>query len=194
VAQRWRLIKSENVLSDEWTTVRRKTYRVEANSTDESYLVLERPDFALVAAIDDSDRILLVRQYRPGTDRSYWALPGGYLNFGETPLQAAKRELLEETGFSCGRASYVAQMDPMPAYLRSAAHIVLCEGLRKGSLDRLDPEVDTVEVVPLKEAVAKIVSGEINEMQAAAAILLVNEWVRQRARGAGGFQNDGARK
>ena len=65
--------------------------------------------------------VLLVRQYRHGTDRSYWALPGGYINERETPGEAAQRELLEETGYAARSVCPIAALHPVPACLHSPA-------------------------------------------------------------------------
>jgi hypothetical protein len=60
------------------------------------------------------------------------------------------------------------------------AHIVLCEGIEKDPHAVIDPEIESSESVPLEAAIQKILSGEIHEMQAVAAILLVNEYLRQQ--------------
>jgi hypothetical protein len=72
-------------------------------------------------------------------------------------------------------------LHPIPAFLKTMAHIVLCEGIEKDPNALIDAEIESSQSVPLDAAIQKILSGEIHEMQAVAAILLVNEYLRQRA-------------
>jgi ADP-ribose pyrophosphatase len=182
MAQSWKLVGTETVCTDPWGTVSRKTYQTGNGDPDQKHVTVEKPEFALIAALDESRNLLLVRQYRHGTDRSYWALPGGFVDKGETPVVAAQRELLEETGHVAGRSSYIGAFHPVPAFLKTVAHIVVCEDLRKDPLAKLDSEIECTEAIPFDTAIQRVLSGEIIEMQAACAILLVNEFLRQRSR------------
>jgi 8-oxo-dGTP pyrophosphatase MutT (NUDIX family) len=178
--RQWHLVSSEKMHTDPWTVVLRKTYRIDGGSSDEIHIVLEKPQFVLALAIDDANRILLVRQYRHGTDQSYWSLPGGFIDPGETPAIAAKRELREETGYVARRVSYIAALHPMPGCVDTRAHIVLCEGIKKDSRAVLDAEIDSTDLLPLNTVLEKILSGEIQEMQGVAAILLAQHFLQQR--------------
>lgn len=183
MTQNWKLLASEYIYTDAWSKVARKTYN--AGGGDADFIVLEKPEFALIAAVDESRNLLLVRQYRHGVDRSFWALPGGFVERGENPAEAAQRELREETGYAAKRASYVGALHPIPAFLKTMAHIVLCEDLQKDPHAVIDTEIECSESVQLDAVIQKILAGEIHEMQAVAAILLVNEFLRQRAISAG---------
>lgn len=118
--------------------------------------------------------LLLVRQFRPGTDKYYWALPAGYISAKENVEAAAARELQEETGYHGERFELVGALDPLPGYVRSIAHIVTCTG-KPTKLNRSDDEIDDIRKVSWAKVLEMIREQEICEMQAVAAILFVNQ-------------------
>lgn len=171
---RWRLERTEIALSTPWMTIHRKLYTRGLSGSLEPYYVVERSDFVLVVAFVD-DQLLLVRQYRPGTDKYYWSLPAGYIENGETADTAAERELKEETGYYGKNFALVGELDPLPGYVLSKACIVTCSA-RAGERNR-DSEVDEIRRVSWTQALKMIKLGGIHEMQAVAAILLVNQLI-----------------
>ncbi len=76
--------------------------------------IVRHPGSAVMMAMDDKNRILLVRQYRLPADKYLWELPAGKLDDGEKPLQAAKRELTEETGYTAKNWTKLASFYPSP--------------------------------------------------------------------------------
>ena len=108
-----------------WLDVLRNRYRTTGREIAD-YFVVRRSDFVLVLAVDDDDNMLLVRQYRPATDGFYIALPAGYIEPGETAIEAGRRELFEETGITGSGWRHVGKLDPLPGYVKSRAHVVRC--------------------------------------------------------------------
>ena len=92
-------------------------------------LVLESVDWVNVVAITDDGRIVMVEQYRFGTGRNTVETPGGMVDPGETALQAAERELEEETGYTGGRWAYLGAVEPNPAIHDHLCHHWLVEGV-----------------------------------------------------------------
>ena len=88
----------------------RDEYTLPSGTEVDDYYVIERDDFVLVVA-EHNDRVALVGQYRPATERYYYSLPGGYLD-GESPEVAARRELLEETGLEGEGFCTVGELHP----------------------------------------------------------------------------------
>jgi ADP-ribose pyrophosphatase len=178
---RWRLVRADILAQDDWVTVERKTFEVQGSTELSSFLSIRRPDFVLIVAFDNEMRVAVVRQFRPGTEQWYWALPAGYVNVGEEPVAAALRELAEETGFRALSAEVVGELHPLPGYVRSTATVVLCSNL-EATGETLDQEIDQVEWLSFRTAVDRVVSGDINEMQAVAALLIVREIIDRRER------------
>src|SRR5262245_43079462 len=84
-------------LETPWFRVFRDEYTLPNGTEIDDFYAIERNDFVLVVA-EQNDHVALVRQYRPVTNQYYYSLPAGYLDTGESPEVAARRELLEETG------------------------------------------------------------------------------------------------
>lgn len=176
---RWRLLNSSTVLSTPWLSVFRNQYEMPRGAVIDDYYIVERNDFVLVVAIENR-KLILVRQYRPATDRSYLALPAGYLQIGESPEAGAKRELLEETGSSAVNTRLIGELHPLPGYVRSIAFVVLCEvsTANTGQVD--ESEITEVLRIDFETVVQMVARGEINEMQSVSAILLAKEILASR--------------
>ncbi len=172
--KKWRLLKSDTILSTRWLSIFKNRYEIAEGRVIDDYYIIRRDDFVLIVALRD-DKLILVRQYRPATDRFHLSLPAGFLDSGESPEGGAKRELLEETGFPATECRSIGELDPLPGYLQSKAFVVLCEvsAANTGEFDRL--EIEEVVEVEWDEALQMIRRGEINEMPAIAAILLAKE-------------------
>jgi ADP-ribose pyrophosphatase len=106
VAKPWELL-SERPRTDGWVPVVTRTYRMPDGSVSE--WDVHDPSFRTVAvlALTDDDRVVLVRQFRPGPGEVLWELPGGIVDSGEGLEAAAARELLEETGYRAARVDVV---------------------------------------------------------------------------------------
>src|SRR5579871_4031527 len=94
--------------------------------------IVQHGGSAVVMPVDDRKRILLVRQYRLPARRYLWELPAGRIDEGETPLQAARRELREETGYKARNWSKLAVFYPSPGFLAEKMTIYLATELKAG--------------------------------------------------------------
>lgn len=172
--EKWQLLESNTVLETPWLSVHKNKYQVNKSNTIDDYYIIKRSDFVLVIALRD-DSLVLVRQYRPATDKFYLALPAGFLQPGEEPELCARRELLEETGYSATECKIIGELHPLPGYIQSRAYIAHCELApgRSGEFDQ--QEISDVVEIELSTVMKMIVKGEINEMQAVSAILIARE-------------------
>jgi len=125
-------------------------------------LVLESTDWVNVVALTEEGRIVVVRQYRFGTEVVTTEVPGGLIDPGESHEESAKRELLEETGYASDHWSYLGNVDPNPAVQTNRMHHWLAKGCRLVAEQELDPGED-IEVATLSEEEmrAAVASGEI---------------------------------
>src|SRR6266478_1239416 len=102
--------------------------------------IVQHQGSAVMMAVDDRKRILLVRQYRLPARASLWELPAGKLDQGETPLQAAKRELIEETGCRAKHWKKLVTFYPSPGYVAEKMTIFLATGLTEGKAQPMEDE------------------------------------------------------
>ena len=127
-----------------------------------TYYVLECPAYVNVVALTDDGRIILVRQWRHGTRSVELEIPAGLVEAGESGLDAAARELLEETGFSAARWSLIGQVAPNAAMQDNFATTVLAEGCTRVA----DPTPDAGEdleivLLPLADLPGLVRDGTI---------------------------------
>jgi ADP-ribose pyrophosphatase len=118
---------------------------------------------AVMMAVDEKKRILLVRQYRLPADRYLWELPAGRLDPGETPLIAAKRELIEETGCRAKKWTKLAHFWASPGYIEERMTIYLAENLTQGEATPMDDERIETCWFTAKQVGDMIRTGEIQD-------------------------------
>lgn len=103
-------------------------------------LIVHHPGSAVMMAVDALQRILLVRQYRLPARAYLWELPAGKLDAGETPLKAARRELIEETGYRARTWKKLAAYYPSPGFLTEKMHLYLATDLTAGQAQPMADE------------------------------------------------------
>ena len=123
-------------------------------------------------------RVLLERQYRHAARQMLWELPAGRIDEGENDLHAAKRELLEETGYTASRWRCVLRFYASPGFLAEAMNLYFARGLRAGPAQPEADEVIHIRMVPLSAAVRMVMRGTIKDGKTIAGVL----WLSQSRR------------
>lgn len=136
--------------------------------------VVEHHGAVAIVALDASDRIALIEQYRHPIGRRLWELPAGLLDeIDEPPVDAAKRELAEETGLAADTWSVLVDVTASPGFTDECVRIFLAENLSQ--VDRPEPKDEEADIVldfvPLDEAIARALSGEFVNASAVSGIL-----------------------
>ena len=124
-----------------------------------------------VVPVTDENEIIAVRQYRYPIDRITVEIPAGKLDKGEKPLDAAFRELSEETGITDADISYIGGLYPSVAYTDEIIHMYMAKNLKYGMAHTDDDEFLEVIKIPIDEFVEKIIGGEIMDSKTQAAVL-----------------------
>jgi ADP-ribose pyrophosphatase len=123
--------------------------------------IVQHAGSAVVMALDARSRILLVRQYRLPARDYLWELPAGRLDPGETPLQAAKRELMEETGYRARRWRRLASFFASPGYVAEKMTIFVARDLTQGDATPMEDERIRISWFTPPEVEAMIAAGRI---------------------------------
>jgi ADP-ribose pyrophosphatase len=123
--------------------------------------IVQHHGSAVMMAADGRKRILLVRQYRVPARDYLWELPAGRLDKGETPLKAARRELIEETGYRAKHWKKLVTFYPSPGYVAEKMTIFLATGLTAGQATPMDDERIETRWFTQKEIEQAIQSGKI---------------------------------
>jgi len=126
--------------------------------------------------------VLLERQYRHAAGRFLYELPAGRIDSGEKELTAAKRELLEETGFRANKWKRILRFWASPGFVAEAMSLYLATELIQGNAEPEDDEVIEVRFFPLKKAVSMVVQGGIQDAKTIAGVLWLNEQSRRASR------------
>lgn len=134
---------------------------------------------AAMVAEDADGKIVIIRQWRPGAEGEILELPAGGINPGEEPMDAAVRELREETGALCDEAKPLLMIQPSPAYNDEKVHMFYCKVTGYTDLELDDNEYVTIERYSLEELIGKIMNREIADSKTVAGLFAYQEIKRR---------------
>ena len=158
---KWTILESEYIVQRPWLTARRDKVRLPDGRVHPEYYVLEYPEWVNIIAETTDGQIILERQYRHGNQRVATEIPAGCVEPGEQPLQAAQRELWEETGYTGGEWISLGILSPNSSAMTNYNHPFLARGVRKTSGQHLDATEDIhVFLAPKEEVLAMLRRGD----------------------------------
>ena len=137
----------------------------------------------VVLAVDDSNatpRVLLERQYRHAANDYLWEIPAGRIDPGENELQAAKRELIEETGYRASRWRRILKFYASPGFVAETMAVYMATGLREGEAEPEEDEIIHHLMVPLPKAVKMILNGTIRDAKTISSVLWLDHMRRAK--------------
>lgn len=139
---------------------------------------------ACVVALDEQNRVSMVRQYRKAFERELLELPAGKLEPGEAPLDCVRRELSEETGLSADHIELINTIFPSPGYCSETLYIYLATGLTSGDAHLDEGEHLSCECLPIVDLVDMIGRGEICDAKTVVGLLMTHKLLKERKNGA----------
>jgi len=169
-----RFVSGEQVFDGTLLKVRRDRVRLPDGSEGTREYIRHPGAVAIVPLFDDG-RILLERQYRYPSAREFIEVPAGKLEAGEPHLETAKRELLEETGYTAKEWARIGVIHTAIAYTDEAIELFLAKRLVHVGRKLDQGEFLETLIVPFDEALAMIRDGRITDAKTVAALLLVKD-------------------
>lgn len=140
--EKWKILDSEYIIKRPWLTARRDKVQLPTGAVHDEYYVLEYPTWINVIAITEDGRFVMVEQYRHGLRDIFIELVAGVVEEGEDPMEAAKRELLEETGFGGGQWRLNTVLSANPSTMTNLTYSYIAEGVTQIDTQHLDETED----------------------------------------------------
>jgi len=187
VALSWPVASTTDIHRDDWVVAVRKDTISRPGHPEEQFgrIVVEDPGAVVILAIDEDDRVVVVKQYRHPAQMRLVELPAGKLDQpGEDPLVAAQRELLEEAGLEAGRWTHLMTTWASPGITSETHALFLATELREAEHDFVAHHEEaemTLERVPRAELVDAVLDGRVADAPLITA-LFAHEVMRSQGR------------
>ena len=173
----WRVLRSETVADCRVFRVRRDVSLSPHGGTEHDFYVLEAGDWINIIPLTAAGEVVMIEQYRHGSRDVTLEIPGGMVDAGESPLEAAAREMLEETGYASGNIVPLGRVRPNPAIHDNWLHTFLARDARFERPPAFDStEHCAVRLVPLADVPRLVASGAITHALVVAGFHRLSLW------------------
>lgn len=175
--KKWKTESSEKAGDYLIFSIHKRRNRSPASGKEGEFFVIEAPNWVNVIALTPEESVVLIDQFRHGSEQVELEIPGGCIDSGESPLAAARRELEEETGYTSSEWVELGWNSPNPAILSNRCYTFLARNVRLSSPQALDGlEEIEVRTVPLANVPKLIASHEIRHSLVITAFYFLDLW------------------
>lgn len=167
----WKILHSEYLIRRPWLTARRDHVRLPNGVENSEYYVLEYPDWVNVIAITCDGRFLMEQQYRHGLRYTGYEICAGVCEPGEAPIESARRELYEETGYGKGKWQHHMTISANTSTMTNLCHCFVATDVEPISTQHLEPTEDiSIHLLTIEEVRTLLVSDQIRQALMAAPL------------------------
>lgn len=165
----WKQLDRKTLVDTKFLKVYQDTVELPNKQVFDDYTVVKFNDPVIVVGVDSSNRVLTITEYRYAHDQMLFSLPAGAIDAGETPVEAAKRELLEETGYTAEQFELVGELYEYPTKAEHVTRVVRAANIKKVVEPRHEAtefieKIELQDIETLKRAIRN------NEIKTAVAI------------------------
>ncbi|XVG95157.1 NUDIX hydrolase [Eubacteriales bacterium KG127] len=153
--------------------------KVETKAGTSTREIIEHNGGAVILPLLENKHVVMIKQYRKPVDREVLELPAGKIDNGETPLEAAKRELKEETGFIAGNLKFLTKMLPTVGYSEEILYLYLAQDLIPGETNLDENEDIDMVTYHIDDLTDMILNGKIHDGKTQVAILMAKEMLNR---------------
>jgi len=167
----WKVLKDNKVYETPIFSLHKKNVVPDGENESKQFYVIEAPEWINVIALTEDNKIVLVEQYRHGINETTLEIPGGMADYGEKPFKAAKRELVEETGFTSENWKFLGKCSSNPAIINNFTHLYLAEDCIKTDKQHTDGTEDiAVHTIPISDFLELVKDGTVHHAIVMAAV------------------------
>jgi len=153
----WKIVSEEHIGNFRIFDIKQLKAVSPRTGNQHPYYLLDSTDWVNIIPITKENEVIMVNQFRFGTSRMELEIPGGMVENDEDPMEAAIRELREETGYIGNKPIYLGHVDPNPAFLTNKCHMFLVEECKYEGKQELDPgediEVQKINIKKIKDLI-----------------------------------------
>ena len=178
--KKWEILESKELFSSPFIVLREEKLERSEGKSISNYYAIERPDVVYVAALTKTGDLVLVNQYKNGIKKVILELPTGFINKGEKPEKAARRELLEETGYTAKDFIRLGGFNSGSGLSRNINYFFLAKNAEKTAEQNLDDNEEIeVKTESYLSVLTKTKNGEsvLPEVQSQLGVLLTEKYL-----------------
>ncbi len=177
----YKILSSKKIYSNPWIKVREDRV-IYPSGKEGIFGIIEMKAGSTVLAMNDKKEVYLVKEYKYAIKKNSIELMSGGLDGKESPLDAAKRELKEETGLEADKWVNLGVVDPFTTIIKSPNHMFLALGIWEGERHKEERENIQVVKVPFQRAVEMVINSEITHSASCVCILKAEKFLNKKTK------------
>jgi len=170
----WKQLDRKTLVDTKFLKVYQDTVELPNKKIFDDYTVVKFNDPVVIVGVDENNRVLTITEYRYAHDQILFSLPAGAIDAGESPIEAAERELLEETGYTADTFELVGELYEYPTKAAHTTRVVRATNIKKVAEPRHEPTefIENIQLQDIETLKKAIRSNEIKTAVAVSSLCL----------------------